>query len=103
MVTGPTDLIKSNLQIQNNNNTRYSQIISDVIKTNGIKGVFKGTGTTLIRDVPSYGLYFGTHEYIKRYFSPIGDGKHCKPQFLLLAGASAGIVGWASTYPFGIY
>lgn len=31
----------------------------------GLKGLYKGLLISILRDVPSYGVYFGTYEYFK--------------------------------------
>jgi solute carrier family 25 carnitine/acylcarnitine transporter 20/29 len=62
-----------------------------------MKGLFKGLPTTIVREVPSYGAYFAAYEVFCRMM-PNSDPN--EPSLgLLMAGGSAGVVGWLSTYP----
>lgn len=53
----------------------------------------------MIRDAPSYGLYFLAYEGMKRTLDVSGDDHAWK---LLLAGGVAGTVSWASIYPIDV-
>ena len=64
--------------------------------------MFQGLGATLVRDVPSFGIYFVVHEYLKRELSPNKDGKHVATPYLLFAGGSSGVAAWFSTYPVDV-
>uniref|UniRef100_A0A7M4FGM5 Solute carrier family 25 member 20 n=1 Tax=Crocodylus porosus TaxID=8502 RepID=A0A7M4FGM5_CROPO len=66
----------------------------------GIRGVYKGTVLTLMRDVPASGMYFMTYEWLKNTLTP--EGKSVSdlsvPQ-VLFAGGMAGIFNWAVAIP----
>lgn len=75
--------------------------IKQILAKNGIRGMFKGLPTTMIRETPSYGAYFASYEIFCKMV-PGGIDPN-KPSFgLLIAGGFAGIVGWLTTYPLGI-
>lgn len=37
-------------------------ITRDIIRTEGVRGLFRGLTTTLIRECPGYGCFFGGYE-----------------------------------------
>uniref|UniRef100_A0A3P9JZJ4 Si:dkey-150i13.2 n=1 Tax=Oryzias latipes TaxID=8090 RepID=A0A3P9JZJ4_ORYLA len=69
-------------------------------KEDGIRSVYKGTLLTLIRDVPSTGLYFLTYEYLKCALTPAGQSvSHLSTPNILLAGGVAGVLNWTVALP----
>uniref|UniRef100_A0A3B3E1U0 Si:dkey-150i13.2 n=1 Tax=Oryzias melastigma TaxID=30732 RepID=A0A3B3E1U0_ORYME len=69
-------------------------------KDRGIHGVYRGTVLTLIRDVPSTGLYFLTYEYLKGALTPVGQSvSQLSTPNILLAGGAAGILNWTVALP----
>uniref|UniRef100_A0AAX7UF61 Uncharacterized protein n=1 Tax=Astatotilapia calliptera TaxID=8154 RepID=A0AAX7UF61_ASTCA len=69
-------------------------------KEQGIRSVYKGTVLTLIRDVPSSGLYFLTYEYLKDVLTPEGQSvSQLSTPRILLAGGVAGILNWVIALP----
>uniref|UniRef100_A0A3Q0RIG6 Si:dkey-150i13.2 n=1 Tax=Amphilophus citrinellus TaxID=61819 RepID=A0A3Q0RIG6_AMPCI len=69
-------------------------------KEQGIRSVYKGTVLTLIRDVPSNGLYFLTYEYLKDFLTPEGQSvSQLSTPRILLAGGVAGILNWTIALP----
>ena len=38
---------------------------SKIMSSHGLSGLFRGLGCTLCREVPSFGLYFSSYEYVK--------------------------------------
>uniref|UniRef100_A0A3B4X0G2 Mitochondrial carnitine/acylcarnitine carrier protein-like n=1 Tax=Seriola lalandi dorsalis TaxID=1841481 RepID=A0A3B4X0G2_SERLL len=69
-------------------------------KEQGIRSVYKGTVLTLIRDVPSNGLYFLTYEYLKNFLTPEGQSvSQISTPNILLAGGVAGILNWTIALP----
>uniref|UniRef100_A0A672LZL6 Mitochondrial carnitine/acylcarnitine carrier protein-like n=1 Tax=Sinocyclocheilus grahami TaxID=75366 RepID=A0A672LZL6_SINGR len=69
-------------------------------KEQGIRSVYKGTVLTLIRDVPSNGVYFLTYEYLKQSLTPEGECvHHLSTSRVLLAGGIAGMLNWLIALP----
>lgn len=58
----------------------------------------RGSGATLLRDVPASGLYFLTYEVIKNYLTENGN-KEITILGTILAGGSAGIANWIIGMP----
>ncbi|KAI8092530.1 mitochondrial carrier domain-containing protein [Halteromyces radiatus] len=71
------------------------------VRAHGIQGIYRGLGITLLRDFPSYGLYFVTYEGLKRTFQSMK--KNPEEQLstfdLLMAGGLAGFGAWIPAYP----
>ena len=66
----------------------------------GIRGLYKGFVVSVLRDVPSYAVYFGAYEYFKFLIS----GNHSENSFgvKILAGGLAGVASWGCIYPIDI-
>lgn len=71
------------------------QVLKVLTKNSGIRGLYMGLGSTLLRDVPFSAIYWLNYETIKRIFW----GAQHTFTFNLLAGAVAGSV---SNYFFKI-
>jgi len=84
------ELVKTQMQVCGQNG------ITDAIKTiyseGGLKGLSRGFGITVLREVPAFGVYFGSYEVMTRKF---GDST----PVILGAGGVAGILSWILTYP----
>uniref|UniRef100_A0A493SZF7 Solute carrier family 25 member 20 n=1 Tax=Anas platyrhynchos platyrhynchos TaxID=8840 RepID=A0A493SZF7_ANAPP len=66
----------------------------------GIRGVYKGTVLTLMRDVPASGMYFMTYEWLKNILTPEGKSvSDLSAPRILFAGGLAGIFNWAVAIP----
>lgn len=115
VVTTPIELVKIRLQMQEQHTSLFHSDTSHAIykgsidclwkslKSEGIAGPFKGLGITVVRDPYSYGLYFASYEYIRRWaVSKYGPDWYSHPMVLLFGGGLAGMLGWLSCYPFDI-
>lgn len=123
-VTTPADLIK--IQLQNQTAAKGTPgymgnigIVKEIVNTSGYRALLRGLAPTLLRETPSYALYFGTYEFVRRLIlpplAPIDDGLlQIDPDAVevysklrvtlgtLLAGGLGGTVSWLSTYPIDI-
>nr|XP_020464756.1 mitochondrial carnitine/acylcarnitine carrier protein-like isoform X3 [Monopterus albus] len=77
VIVAPGERIKCLLQVQaSSGDLRYAGPLDCAVrlyKEQGIRSVYKGTVLTLVRDVPSSGLYFLTYEYLKNVLTPEGQ------------------------------
>lgn len=81
-LTYPTDLIRRRQQIQGlyaptktTNNTVKKGLLfiaKDIIKTDGVKGLYRGLGPCYLKIFSSMAITFYTYDLLKWYFSP-GD------------------------------
>ena len=128
VISGPVELCKIKLQLQKNaskTSSSSSQVTAStiprlhgswdclrfIVRTQGVKGLFLGLNSTMLREVPSYGAYFASYEAFCRLLTPTpivrSDGTKQEVDLsgprLMLAGGLAGIAGWISTYPIGTF
>lgn len=67
LVTVPQELLKIRMQVQTGRDHEAAYVpthrmAAQILRTSGPAGFFKGFGITLLRDVPSYALYFWVYE-----------------------------------------
>lgn len=75
-----------------------------VVRSGGVFGLWKGLFATVGRDVPSYGVYFVSYDWLKRKLSPTGEPSAMNMPIpsLLLAGGTAGAAAWVCSYPLDV-
>ncbi|QDZ19297.1 mitochondrial carrier protein [Chloropicon primus] len=78
-------------------------IVAHLARRQGFRGVFSGLAATVLRDTPSYGVYFFLYDFTRELMTPNSrqtgsDG----PLHHLLAGGVAGVGAWASIYPVDV-
>ncbi|KAJ1974424.1 hypothetical protein H4R33_006819 [Dimargaris cristalligena] len=121
----PIELLKVKLQVQGPAATatagapaiaavpQYTGVFNCGVRTfreQGLRGLYRGFSITFIRDVPSFGCYFGAYELTKQLlarrrspetFATPGAGPHYTNTGLelCLAGGVAGIAAWLFCYP----
>ncbi|NXC50939.1 MCAT protein, partial [Penelope pileata] len=103
-IMAPGERIKCLLQIQAaTGETKYSGSLDcakQLYREAGIRGVYKGTVLTLMRDVPASGMYFMTYEWLKNILTPEGKSvSELSAPRILFAGGLAGIFNWAVAIP----
>ncbi|KAK2467362.1 hypothetical protein APHAL10511_000597 [Amanita phalloides] len=96
VVTTPAELIKIRQQDQLVPTSTWN-ILIEIIREDGILGLYRGLAATILRDT-SYGPYFATYEGTSRLISQTNVPWYAP----LLAGGVAGIVGWIATFPFDV-
>ena len=63
----------------------------------GVRGLFRGLGVTVAREIPAFALYFASFEAMTRQpGQPVGTAH------LMVAGGVAGVLSWTVTYPVDI-
>ncbi|XP_019746303.1 mitochondrial carnitine/acylcarnitine carrier protein-like [Hippocampus comes] len=104
VIVAPAERIKCLLQVPTGGGTsKYSgplDCATRLYKEQGIRSLYKGTLLTLIRDVPSNGLYFLTYEYLKNLLTPEGQSvSQLGAASILFAGGVAGLLNWTIALP----
>ncbi|KAM7289091.1 mitochondrial basic amino acids transporter [Ixodes scapularis] len=96
LVSSPVELAKTRLQVQGQGSSRaYSgplDCLRQLLRAEGCRGVFRGLGSTVLRDAPAFGVYFASYEQLVRR----GTGG---PVHLMAAGGLAGVLSWMVSYP----
>ena len=111
MIMAPSERLKCLLQVQateieKGGKAKYNGLVDcavKVYKEGGIRSVFKGTGATLLRDVPGSIAWFGTYEVVKKQLMKFQNidpesGK-LSPMAVLTAGGIAGLACWIVSIP----
>lgn len=100
-ITAPIERVKCLLQIQEGGGAKkYDGMVDCAVKLykeGGIKGIYKGTAATLLRDVPAAGVYFATYSYVSSLLTKPGE-KSSLP-VSILAGGTSGITHWIVGMP----
>lgn len=99
-VVGPSERIKCLMQVDK---TRYSGFLDcarQVYREGGIKNVFQGTGSAVIRDVPGNAAFFAAYEISRRQLCALEGRDTPSMPSILLSGGMAGIANWVVAIPF---
>ena len=112
LICCPMELVKARLQVQGDsalidhsrgspNYTGPWDAVKKIYSAEGIRGLGKGMTITLWREVPAFGLYFGTYDLLCRQLVRNGGAVHDLPAlWLCVAGGLSGVASWCITYPF---
>ena len=87
-LVSPLELIRTKMQSQRLSYSEMKQALRTVVKYSGVKGLWMGLSSTLMRDVPFSAIYWLNYETIKKLF----PGSAQTFTFNLGAGAMAGSV-----------
>lgn len=108
LLLSPVELIKIRLQLQKVDQMTESRqgpvrLTKNILRKEGLRGLYRGLGVTVMRDGPSHGLYFWTYEYMREWLHP-GCRKSGEESLntMLVAGGLAGVASWISCYPFDV-
>lgn len=94
----PLELIRTKMQSTKLSYYEIGEALKLVLKTDGIKGLWRGVFSTLLRDVPFSALYWSQYEALKRWYGP-GVPSFW---FSFMAGAFSGGVASIITLPFDV-
>lgn len=100
LISSPVELAKTRLQIQGESGGRalYKgplDCLRQLFRVEGMRGAFRGLGSTILRDAPGFGVYFASYEQMVR----AGAGG---PASLMAAGGLAGVFSWMACYPMDV-
>jgi solute carrier family 25 carnitine/acylcarnitine transporter 20/29 len=106
VVSTPTELVKCRAQISTSPTGASSWgITKEILRTEGVRGLYFGGVVTALRDSIGYGFYFWSYELsTKLMMSKMKerDSKSEEAAKVLLCGGVAGIVTWASIFPLDV-
>ncbi|KAM9711138.1 mitochondrial basic amino acids transporter isoform 1-T1 [Dama dama] len=101
----PMELAKTRLQLQEAGPARTYRgpldCLAQIYRQEGLRGVNRGMASTLLRETPSFGVYFLTYDVLTRALGCEPGDRLLVPK-LLLAGGTSGIASWLSTYPVDV-
>eukprot|EP00698_Gefionella_okellyi_P003869 TRINITY_DN13588_c0_g1_i1.p1 TRINITY_DN13588_c0_g1~~TRINITY_DN13588_c0_g1_i1.p1 ORF type:complete len:351 (-),score=75.15 TRINITY_DN13588_c0_g1_i1:60-1058(-) len=93
VATNPMEIVKIQMQVS-------KAPASVVLKQLGLAGLYKGSVSTLIRDIPFSAVFFPLHARGKKFFDPINSSPSLDKVFL--SGSFAGFVAATITTPFDV-
>jgi len=106
VVSTPTELIKCRAQITSSPTAASSWFITkEILRTEGIRGLYFGGVVTALRDSIGYGFYFWSYELSTRLMMTRMRERGSDVQEaakVLLCGGLAGVVTWASIFPLDV-
>ncbi|CAH0583139.1 unnamed protein product [Chrysodeixis includens] len=100
-IVSPLELIRTKMQSKKLTYSEISVALRDVIRFEGYKGLFRGLGSTLLRDVPFSGIYWTTFESTKKAFDK-PDSEKNSFLFNFFCGSIAGSIAALVTLPFDV-
>lgn len=105
LILTPADLVKCKMQVDEAivGSNKYSgtiQCFKNILKVEGIPGLYKGFVITALREVPSFAIYYSSYKYISVALTP----KQSTPSttITLFSGGVAGCFSWFLTYPIDV-
>jgi solute carrier family 25 carnitine/acylcarnitine transporter 20/29 len=109
IVSTPTELVKCRAQMASSSPSQSTinswGITREVLKTEGVRGLYFGGVVTALRDSIGYGFYFWSYELSSRFLEErirerVSGGQEAAK--VLLCGGLAGVVTWASVFPLDV-
>lgn len=102
----PTELIKCKLQAMRETakgNQRISafKLTSQILKNEGVPGLFKGLTSTMFREMPGYFFFFGGYELSKTFITQ-GHPEQAGLFETVISGGIGGICLWTAIFPFDV-
>lgn len=105
----PTELVKCRLQamremaaMQNKEPERIGpwKLTRQILKSDGIPGLFRGLTSTFAREMPGYFFFFGGYEASRALMTPPGKTKdEIGPLKTMICGGIAGVILWTAIFP----
>ncbi|OWF37216.1 mitochondrial ornithine transporter 1-like [Mizuhopecten yessoensis] len=109
----PTELIKCRLQAMREMATQGKLeggmdklkigpwgLTKDILRQEGIQGMFKGLTSTMAREVPGYFFFFGGYEISRHYLTPPGKTKdEIGVWRTVVSGGIGGVCLWVTIFP----
>lgn len=91
-ILGPTERIKCLMQVDKYGKyTSSLDCLSKTYQDGGIRSLFRGTGSCVLRDVPGNAVYFGAYEYVKTLSCQLEGRDKVSTLGTLMAGGCAGM------------
>jgi len=106
VVSTPTELIKCRAQVISSPTAASSWCVTkEILRTEGIRGLYLGGVVTALRDSIGYGFYFWSYELSTRFMMSKMRERRSDTQEAakaLLCGGLAGVITWASIFPLDL-
>ena len=90
------ELVKTQMQVRPEL-TKMSDTVRSIVDKSGTRGLTRGLGITICREVPAFGIFFSSYEWMIRK-----SGGENNNLMVLFAGGLGGIFSWIFTYPIDV-
>ncbi|MQL96003.1 hypothetical protein Taro_028674 [Colocasia esculenta] len=110
LMLSPVELVKIRLQLQMMGGQHRravrvgpANIAKNILRNEGVRGMYRGLSITVLRDAPAHGVYFWTYEYTREKLHPgcRSTGEETLGT-MLFAGGMAGVASWVCCYPLDV-
>ncbi|PSS09100.1 hypothetical protein M430DRAFT_37179 [Amorphotheca resinae ATCC 22711] len=109
VVSTPTEIVKCRTQVSPSAASASNSwtIAKEILRTEGIRGLYFGGVVTALRDSIGYGFYFWSYELSSRFLASRMkdrgmDSAGQEAAKVLLCGGLAGIATWVSVFPLDV-
>jgi solute carrier family 25 phosphate transporter 23/24/25/41 len=105
VLTYPLDFIRARLTVQTSQTMKYKGIvdgINQVVRAEGIRGLYRGLWPSLAGIFPFIGMDFAFYEYLRQFVPKDEVYGRYNNTGLLLAGGTAGILSQSIAYPLDL-
>jgi solute carrier family 25 carnitine/acylcarnitine transporter 20/29 len=102
LISGPLERIKCLMQVDKIRYSGFCDCVRQVYQEGGLRSVFRGTGMTVIRDVPAKAMYFAGFEFWRKGLCEWQGIQHPTMGMTLFAGGMAGVGNWIVACPFDV-
>ncbi|XP_041989104.1 solute carrier family 25 member 40-like isoform X2 [Aricia agestis] len=100
-IVSPLELIRTKMQSKKLTYSEVTVALRQVLKYEGVRGLFRGLESTLLRDVPFSGIYWTMFESTKLFFNK-PDSEKNSFLFNFFCGSVAGSIAAFVTLPFDV-
>ncbi|EEB11269.1 mitochondrial carrier protein, putative [Pediculus humanus corporis] len=101
-LVSPLELVRTKMQSKRLSYLEIGQALKSLLQYHGVTGLWKGLGSTLLRDVPFSAIYWVHYEWFKSKFIPLNEVQAPNVAFSFLGGALSGCVAAFITTPFDV-
>lgn len=111
LILSPVELVKIRLQLEAAGHKRRRpgdhrgpvDMARDILRREGLRGLYRGLAVTALRDAPAHGVYFWTYERARERLHP-GCRRRGGESLatMLVAGGLAGVASWVCCYPLDV-
>jgi solute carrier family 25 carnitine/acylcarnitine transporter 20/29 len=102
LIVGPLERFKCLMQVDKIRYSGFGDCVRQVYQEGGLRSVFRGTGMTVIRDVPGNAIYFASYEFWRKGLCEWQGIQNPTMSITLFAGGMAGVSNWIVACPFDV-
>jgi solute carrier family 25 S-adenosylmethionine transporter 26 len=103
LVRVPTEVLKQRMQAATGTSKPLArEVVRNIIAANGVFGLYKGFGVTIMREIPFSFIQFPLYEYIKKSIGLARGGKECSEFEAACVGSFSGGIAAALTTPLDV-